>query len=462
MLHHDHTASDALRALSFNNPTGSLSRRRFLQTLLAGAGTAVAASAILPEGVGALIPRPTLPTDGVLVIVNLAGGNDGLNTVVPFTDPAYFAKRPEIAFQPDEVLPITDSLGLHPNLPFLQSQYAAKRVAIVQGVGFTNPAEVDFSHFVQMAKWMRGWGGQGTPGTGWVGRWLDTQGGNNLLNAVHIGRGVPLHLVGAQRRAVSVPTAPGFGANPAHSRIYQSARSLADNVNHSSVFAAPLVKTLRDQLDVAATSQPIYASPFAGPSQVVKDFEAAARLINAGVGVRVVSITLGGFDHHASQRSTNIYDRGQHILLAELNQGLELFWSTLNTTMSAKTTLMTFSEFGRRIIGNGSKGTDHGAASCMFVMGPHVRSGLHGAHPSLTDTLPNDQLLAQYDFRQVYSSIIGRWLGGDAKEILGANYSPVNLFKGFIKVAEEAQPVDRSELPIERSVDGGVALLPAI
>jgi uncharacterized protein (DUF1501 family) len=458
MDRHEHTAAQALDALTYRNAPMSLSRRRFLQTIVAGAGTAAAAAAFRPDGVGALIPRPTGQTDGVLLLVTLGGGNDGLNTVVPFGNSAYYDKRPEIALSADELLPLNGNLGLHPSLPFLHSEWSANRLAIVQGVGMTKAADLDFSHFVQMARWMRGWGGTGVPPTGWVGRWMDS--GNsrsvNLMRAIHIGRGVPFHLVGAQTRGVSVPTTPGFGSlqGPLYNRLYGGARSLASTVNHPSPLAGQVVRTLRDQLDVSVSANPIYGSPFAGPPQVVKDFEAAARLINAGLGTRVISISLGGFDHHAGQRSTNIYDRGQHVLLAELNQGIEKFWASVNPTWAAKTTVMAYSEFGRRVIGNASQGSDHGAANCVFVMGPRVRGGLHGEYPSLTNTLANDQLKATVDFRQVYATIIDRCIGGDSKEVLGARYSTLNLFRGSwpMATADPVKDIDRTQIEVRTPI----------
>jgi uncharacterized protein (DUF1501 family) len=395
----------------------------------------------------ALIPRSK--PSGTLVLVNLAGGNDGLNTVVPYANGHYYDMRPDIAIAESDVLHLDQEVGLHPALTFVRDEYNAGRVSIVQGVGMPDP---DFSHFVQMARWMRGWGGSDVPNTGWLGRWLDAQSGNNLARGIHVGQGVPLHLVGAVRRGVSVPTRVGFGSvsTPAKDRLYAGIRTMAANNDHPSPLSGLLTGTLRDQLDVSALVKPIYATPNIG-EQLTQDFVAAARLINANLGTRVLSLTLGAFDHHADQRSTNIYARPHDVLMAQLNAGLQAFWSTLAPSRAGNVTVMTMSEFGRRLLGNASKGSDHGAASCLFVMGPGVRPGRVGQYPSLTNTLENDQLAAGIDFRQVYSTVVANWLGGDTRAVLGRNYGTLPIFRRRWYMDEalaDPAPVDRGN-PIE-------------
>jgi uncharacterized protein (DUF1501 family) len=191
----DISAHDALRHLSHPGASLDLSRRRFLQALAVGAGSAAAAT-MLPDAAGAIIPNGQ--SDGVLLVVNLFGGNDGLNTVVPYTNGAYYSKRPSIALPAASVLPLSGTVGLHPNLGFLKQQFDVGRLAVVQGVGVPTP---NYSHFDSEATWMSGWGGSGTLETGWLGRFLDGMAQPDVLRAIHIGWGeVPQAYIGLQRR----------------------------------------------------------------------------------------------------------------------------------------------------------------------------------------------------------------------------------------------------------------------
>lgn len=419
MLPSDIETEDALRHLSFRGADIDLSRRRFLQAVAVGAGS-VAATSMFPGVAEAVIPNG--PRDGVLLLVNLIGGNDGLNTVVPYTSSAYYAKRPLIAIPAAQVLPLTADVGLHPRLGFLKSQFDAGRLAVVQGVGQPNP---DFSHFVSMDQWMNGWGGSSLATTGWLGRFMDGMAAPDVLRAVNLGWGsVPRTLVGATRRGIALTSSPGgFGVDQATWRreSYAAVRTMAATPHPSGRWADAINGSLRDQLDVGEAVQSVFPTDYEGPRRM-KEFLMAARLINANIGVRVVSVTIGGFDTHENQL-------GDHAdILGDLNDGLQLFWSELSPYFQARTTSMAWSEFGRRIVGNGSSGTDHGAAGPMFLMGPRVRGGLHGSAPSLTTTLPHDQLAHSVDFRAVYAQVLDRWLNADSTQILGRNYSGLDLF----------------------------------
>ncbi len=422
MLPFDISTSNALKHLTAPD-VGGVSRRRFLQAIAAGAG-ATAAASLLPGGVAEAL-SPIGERDGILLIVMLGGGNDGLNTVVPYGNGAYYSKRPQIAIPQNQVLVINSDVGLSPSLTFVKERYDAGQVALVQGVGTASP---DFSHFTSMANWMTGWGGTSPQlGNGWLGRWLDSLTSPDLLRAIHIGYGgIPLHLVGAGTRAVSLDPYPGglgSGQQAYNQNFYSAIREFKTTSNSSSIWTSPLASALSDQLDVAATTAPVYPASFDG-DRTAREFMIAARLINANIGTRVVSVSIGGFDHHDSQNGND----GQLELLKKLDDGLRLFWATLDPQWQPRTAAMTFSEFGRRVKGNSSEGSDHGAASCLMLMGPQVRGGLHATYPSLTTLLPHDQLAASVDYRQVYTSVIDRWLGGDSQALLGKNYEPLSLF----------------------------------
>jgi uncharacterized protein (DUF1501 family) len=419
VLPSDISAHDALRHLSHPGASLDLSRRRFLQAVAVGAGSAAAAT-LLPDAAAAVIPNGQ--RDGVLLIVNLFGGNDGLNTVIPFTNGTYYSKRPSIAIPAGSVLPLSASVGLHPNLGFLKQQFDAGRLAVVQGVGVPTP---NYSHFESEGTWMAGWGGAGTLDTGWLGRFLDGLAQPDVLRAIHLGWGeVPQAVVGARHRAVSMSSnSGGFGVDQSTWRreLYAGVRQLATAPTGLGPMAGPFAQSLRDQLDVGEAVAPAYPGDFTG-SDSAKEFLIAARLVNANIGVRVVSVNIGGFDNHDNENGDHASN------LKDLNDGLQLFWSELSPYFQTRTTAMTWSEFGRRLVGNSSAGSDHGAASCLFVMGPHVRGGLHGAYPSLTNTLANDQLAMSVDFRNVYAQVLDRWMGADSRQILGQQYGALDLF----------------------------------
>lgn len=420
MLSSDIEAIDALRLLSRHDASPlAISRRRFLQAIAAGVGGTMAAS-LLPAGVASALTTIGAH-DGVLLLINLSGGLDGLNTVVPFGQGAYYDLRPDIAVPEAATLPIGPGVGLHPRLTFVKERFDVGQVAIVQGVGVPDP---DFSHFTMQARWMDGSARMApNPATGWIGRWLDGLATTDLLQAVHLGwGGTPLHLIGGNRSAVALdPSNGGYGAiaDPWIQDSYRAIREMAANSAAPGTWANTVATTMKDQLTVASLVAPAYIG---APSGAMREFAVAAGLLNANVGIRVVSISLGTFDTHSGQPTS--LDK----LLGELNDGLQLFWSILSPSLQTRATAMTFSEFGRRALGNKSTGSDHGAASHLFVMGPRVRGGLHGSYPSLTNLLSSSQLRATVDFREVYQQVLDRWLGGDARQLLGAPYQALDLF----------------------------------
>jgi uncharacterized protein (DUF1501 family) len=430
VLHSDISSRDALRHLSRPNSDLNLSRRRFLQAIAGGAGVA-AASAYLPSRMASAL-TPAGPHDGILLMIYLAGGNDGLNTVVPFGQGEYYDMRPDIAIpSPDKAGSVNPALrldgvsgiGLHPNLGFLQQQFNQKQLAIVQGVGVSDP---NFSHFEMLARWMEGSNnGSSLSPTGWLGRWLDGASSTDLLSSVNIGwGGIPLHLIGQNHSAVALsPYDGGYGGDTDEWRQegYKAIRSMATR-STAGTWASEVANALSDQLSVASLVAPAFVG--APDNGDLRQFAVAAGLINANVGVRVINIEIGNFDNHATQ----LVDHAEN--MKNLNDGLQLFWSMLSPSFQNRTTAMTFSEFGRRLLGNKSNGSDHGSSAPMFVMGPRVIGGMHGQYPSLkaNDLLDNDQLRATVDFRQVYQQIADKWLGADSRQLLGATYSGLNLF----------------------------------
>jgi uncharacterized protein (DUF1501 family) len=427
----DIETADALALLSAA-PSGSLTRRRFLQLVGLGAGAGLTGGALVEAlagsvpGLGALdesaFAAPVGAHEGILVVIGMYGGNDGLNTVVPIGDSNYYAQHGSLALQPAQTLPLSPSFGLHPALPELHRWWNAGQLAIVHGVGYPNP---DLSHFNSMAIWMSGIR-TGVPSSGWLGRWLDGQlSAADLYRAASIGTSVPLHLIGAEpwSRATAIsPGKPAFGGgtSAADQRLYGALRAVAAP-GGVGPWRDAVAGALRDQLDVAARLQPILPStPPAG--RLVAKLDAAARLINADLGFRVLEAGWGDFDSHANQPTMH------PARMSELNAALQQFFAVLDPRWASRVAVMTFSEFGRTSYENDSDGTDHGTASCAFVLGANVRGGMYGSAPTLAGLKRWDRMAHTVDFRSYYASLLDGWLGGGSTQVLGATYEDLHLF----------------------------------
>ena len=417
MLPADIDTAPALAHLTLDDSSSGLSRRAFLQGALAAGALGVAMPSWATEAFGA---TPLGPNDGILVVVLMGGGNDGLNMVVPYQDGAYYSRRGGLAVPQASVLPLAGAaVGLHPALTGVAQRYAAGQVAVVQGVGYPNP---DLSHFTSMATWMSGLPGQ-IPTSGWLGRHFDAA-APNTLRGVAIGSGVPLHMNGASHRSVSLPVGappPGLSSEDWNRRMFSSIEATSSASTGRGALADAIARTCTDMMVVARDVAPAYV-PEPPDSKLVGDLTLAAQLINADVGARVISVGYGDFDSHANQPF--MHDSR----MQELDAALTAFWSTLAFAQSHRVTVVTFSEFGRRVQVNGSNGTDHGTAAPMLVMGSRVRGGVHGGAPSLTSLDRSGNLVATSDFRQVYAEVIDRWLGGSSSAVLGGNFAHHGVF----------------------------------
>ena len=433
MLNPDISTEDALALLSSRGadadepgPHG-WSRRRFLQAISAGLLGGALAGPIADDlwgGVPDTWAAPIGPTDKMLVVVTLHGGFDGLNTVVPYTNGAYFSARQGLAVPAGQVLAIDGSVGLAPQLPYLKQLYDLGNTAIVQGVGYANP---DLSHFTSMAIWMHGHVPGGLPTTGWIGRWLDALDGNQAaFAAATLDQSVALHLRGATRQAVGIdPYGRLFGAstNVSDRRLFAGLRAMAGAGAPPSELHGRYAAALASQLDLADLVGPTMSQTVPSGGQLTRKLTQAARLLNADVGLRVVDVATGGFDTHDNQQPAFPN------LLVDLDTGLQSFFATLSPSLQGRVTVVVLSEFGRTVATNGSAGTDHGTANPVFVIGTQVRGGLYGQHPSLTALDGNKRMHSHVDFRWVYGSLLDGWLGADAQQILNGSYSDLALFE---------------------------------
>jgi len=422
MLDPDISTADALRHLHVaEGDVHAVDRRRFLQLVGLGLGAgalAGPASSLLDLSLPGVDPSvwaagPAGPNDGVLIVIGMFGGNDGLNTVVPINDQQYYGQHGSLAVSPQHTLPIDAATGLHPELTTFKQFWDAGQLAIVEGVGYPDP---DLSHFNSMAKWMAG-SPTGIPTSGWLGRWLDGYigGGKDLYAAAEIGQSVPLHLIGRTQRGTAVPAGrPSFGASSHErdQRIYAALRQLA--AGDPSTWSGRVGGAMVDQLDLAGTLAPLI--PDEGDMSdvpLVAEMEVMARLVNANLGMRVLSAGWGDFDSHAGQPN-------QHpTRMRELNAAVARFFQVLSPAWASRVTIMTFSEFGRTSWSNDGAGTDHGTAAPHFVLGANVRGGRYGQRPPLAGLRRWDRMEFHVDFRDYYGSLIDGWLGGGASDVLG-------------------------------------------
>lgn len=405
-----------------------MNRSRFLLGGCAGLTLAAQSNHLFARA----LAGPALPTaaanaaGSVLVVINLQGGNDGLNTVVPHGSPEYYRYRPTIGVPAADVLRIDAAVGLHPALAPLKTMYDRGLVAIVQGVGYPHP---DHSHFRSTEIWQTA-----TPdsyaSTGWLGRYLDTAGlpEQNLFNAVSLSPVLPELLVAEKIDVTAVETLRGYGLTSDRDRAQRAA--FASVASDSRLpFTSPYlgaVAEIEDHAERGAAELPKlvagYTTTANYPATALgRSLALAAQIVGSNLGTRVLYIGHGSFDTHISQRA--VQDR----LLGELADALAAFYTDLGAHGNDRRTLtMTFSEFGRRVAENANRGTDHGEAAPMFVIGGGIRGGLYGTHPAL-ERLDNGDATFTTDFRSVYATIIEQWFGRSTQGILAGTFPTLPL-----------------------------------
>jgi uncharacterized protein (DUF1501 family) len=369
--------------------------------------------------------------DTVLVVLQLTGGNDGLNTVIPFKNETYYKLRPTIGIPQDKVKKLNDDIGLHPAMGELAKLYADESaVCVVQGVGYPNPSQ---SHFRSMDIWHAGSTAENLT-DGWLGRSLKAQ----PVPAFHLATGnesSPLALTGAPVRVPSIASLDDF-------KLKTTAASGADGAAQKGVITGVadasnsgnglLDFVARTQMNTYASSEKLAALgknytpkvPYPN-SGLANKLKLAAQLIDGEIGARIFYVSIDGFDTHAGQGGAT----GVHAnLLQQVSDGVSAFYRDLaGRGHKERICVMTFSEFGRRAHENGSKGTDHGSGAPMLLVGGAVKAGIVGEHPSLTK-LEDGNLIHSTDFRRVYAAVLEQWLGVSAKTVLGAEFKSAEVF----------------------------------
>jgi len=417
--------------MSSNSPTPLFptTRREFLQ--LSGRGIGLLAfSRFAPAFlVNSALGSAPAPETGrpILVLIQLAGGNDGLNTLVPFEDANYYRLRPTLGLAKDKVLRVSDGLGLHPSCAALHRLLQDGKLAVVQNVGYPNPNR---SHFRSSEIWETASGSNEFLGTGWIGRFMDNACSGQPADAhdpvgVHISNGVPQSFLSARDHPTFglLPGANNRRENEENRRLLESLVSqpgAAENDN-----ATFLKHTLMDSLVTEKKVQRILGSYQPSANYAGNPFAASLRnvaaLIAAGLPTRVYFVSLSGFDTHSNQANQ------QANLLTTLSAGLAAFQQDLEAhKLDGQVTTMTFSEFGRRPSENESRGTDHGTAAPLFVMGSRVKGGLHGTAPDL-NLAHNQDLTFSTDFRSVYATMLDRWLACPSEPVLGGKFASLPI-----------------------------------
>ena len=412
-----------------------VSRRDFVTQGLLPVLAGSAVPSIFANGVAAAAadsPRST--NDRVLVLVQLAGGNDGLNTVIPYQDGAYHDARPTLR-QEQGVLPLSQQVALHPNLKGLKASWDAGKLAIVQGVGYPSP---NLSHFASMSIWETA-NVKGGIGDGWLGRYLNYldqvgESPNHALEGVSTGSLIPPEMR-SKTPVTALQSIKSFRLQPLseHGTAVDIENPLmkfysAFKTGRPAPLGALLDTTLQEALQASHALQATDASykakaNYPTNSPIASSLKLVAETIVSGLGVRVAHVTLGGFDNHAREKP--VHDK----LLLDLDQALAAFSQDLaGHGVADRVLVMTWSEFGRRVTENGSAGTDHGTAAPMFLLGAPVKGGLYGEQPSLA-TLDNGNLKFTTDFRSVYASVLQGFLHAPASELLGGNFETLPLLK---------------------------------
>ena len=372
--------------------------------------------------------------DPVLVVLQLSGGNDGLNTIVPYTNPLYRDNRPNVAIQEDQVLPINDELGFNPNLAPLKRLYDDGKVAIIQGVGYPNPNR---SHFRSMDIWHTCEPDK-IANDGWLGltvRDLDPN-QDNVLTCVNLGRGLPRALVAPGIPVASVGNLATYGVLTTIEKENQRTEALdifsqmySPATGRDAVLSY-LSQTGMDALtgaDILATAPAQYSSSveYSG-SSVGQYMRNIAQVHCAGLGSRVLYTTApyNSFDTHATELSAHSK------LWSDVSQTISDFYDDLTEHNAGDNVmLLVFTEFGRRVHDNGS-GTDHGSGGLAFVVGDTVKGGLYGEYPSLdADKLLDGDLQFNNDFRGLYATIVEDWLGLDSKPIVNGSFEKLAFVK---------------------------------
>jgi uncharacterized protein (DUF1501 family) len=361
-----------------------------------------------------------------LVLVNLNGGNDGLNCIVPHGDPQYYRLRPSIAIAQSDVLAVNAHVGFNPKMRSFKRMYDKGMVAIVQGVGYPN---ADHSHFRSSEIWQTA-APDKYEHTGWLGRYLDEAGlpANDLFKAVAVSQVLPEVLVADRTDVPAVANLAQYGLISDRNPLER--RAFSENSRDARLpFASPYLRHVMEIEDHAQRSSEElprliqgYRTQASYPATPIgRSLALAAQIIGSNLGTKVLYVSHGSFDTHVNQTAT------QNNLLGQFSDAMSAFYEDLAAHGNDRRVLtMTFSEFGRRIAENAARGTDHGEASPLFLIGGGVKGGLYGSAPDLSETNMGN-LRYTTDFRSVYATVLERWLGRPSATVLNGSFAKLSV-----------------------------------
>ena len=413
--------------------TQPVSRRAFISKSLAIVGLGAAMPAAFVRAVFAAEPIGSTAGEAgrTLVIVQLAGGNDGLNTLVPYGDGAYYDARPGLAVNAEAALHLDERVALHPKLGALKRLFDGGRLAIVESAGYPEPNR---SHFRSMEIWH-------TASTasdvhdGWLGRLLDVtkQDSSALWRAANVGAAAPLSLASQRSFVPSLDSVPAYVLQTDPRLPLQGDRRVTDwgrLYAQQAPFGGALalvsetgLQAYRSTVDLQAEASDYERAVTYPESPLAQGLQTCAQLIASNLGTGVCYVTTGGFDSHARQNVTHPE------LLGAIDGAIGAFQADIEAHgLADRITLLMWTEFGRRVRENGSGGTDHGTAGPIWLLGTQVAGGLHGEPPPVGALDANGNLKHTTDFRSVYASVLERWLGVDPSEVLGGAYPQLSLF----------------------------------
>ena len=363
--------------------------------------------------------------DPILVVIQLTGGNDYMNTVIPYADGRYHDNRPTVGIPADQVLHIDDQFGFNPALPEIKSLYDAGKVAVINGIGYPTPNR---SHFRSMDIWHT-CEPEKVGTEGWLGRVIRDLDPNaeNVLTGVNFGRGLPraMALTGVPVASVAVletyGVLTGIANEPERSqaldifaRMYSPTVGLGATMDYLGQTGLDALKGA----DILKAAPDMYTSTVEyAETGIARNLQGIAKVLTADLGTRVFYTQQGGYDTHASETDV------QPKLLSDLSRAVSDFYADLREHNTADSVVMfVFTEFGRRVRDNGS-GTDHGSGGVAFAIGDPVRGGMYSEYPSLAEAdLVEGDLAFNTDFRGVYGTLVEKWLGLDAQPVVGGNF----------------------------------------
>ena len=389
-----------------------MKRKEFIQ-----AGSLATASLMLPQFLKAF-EKPVMvpPGNKVLVVLQLSGGNDGLNTVIPITNDIYYRERPKIGIAKKEAVVLTDEVGLNPALECFKGLYDDGSLSILNSVGYPNP---DRSHFRSMDIWQSASNSNEYINSGWLGRYLDAQckGCDKPTQALEIDDVLSLALKGQDTSGLAFKD-PRRLYSSSNERFYKEINAAHKTTEETVDYLYKTMSQTISSADYIFEQSRLHPSSATYPgTELGKNLKTISTLIQSDINTKVYYVSLGSFDTHVNQEGQ------QKRLFTELNDAVKAFTADLKKNNRFQDVLlMTFSEFGRRVSQNASNGTDHGTANNMFfISGGLKQKGLLNALPDLSD-LNDGDLKHKVDFKNVYATVLNKWLGTNDKMILGKQY----------------------------------------